>query len=306
MVEPILAQPHVDAPRRRRPAAWLPLALCAPIAFSTSGCGLVSRNRLNDCQQVARTLRSDNARLKDVSLKLRTENQDLSQRAIDDARRLASQEDAINRLEENLLAYQADRDRMTQAFETLKQQIHLAVDPRRAQRAERLRSFAESHPGWSFNPATIALTAPAEHLFNPGGDQITPHAGSELKELADALTSTGADDLAIEIVGHDAPPSAVQRAGFNTDANNDVAAHRFLTAARAARVRERLVEDTRLSPDQIRLANAAVPPADDPNPPPRRLEVRVVPREDQDNPLRPSPRPHDQTPALDDDRSTVP
>src|SRR4051794_20453085 len=106
------------APAVARPAPALALALALVLAAGgLSGCGLVPRSKLDECRRVTQTLRADNDRLKDVALDLRSQNQDLSQRAVDDARRLATQEEAVERLERSVSAYQAERDKMAAAFE---------------------------------------------------------------------------------------------------------------------------------------------------------------------------------------------
>src|SRR6516162_2766973 len=82
------------------------VVLCVFVASAT-GCGLVPRSRVDECHRVAQTLRADNHRLEDVALDLRAQNQDLTQRAIDDARRIAIQDEAVDRLEKSVLGYQA-------------------------------------------------------------------------------------------------------------------------------------------------------------------------------------------------------
>ena len=69
----------VDRPRAARVVAALACALIAP------GCAFVPRTRLDDAQKVVQSLRTENAQLRDVSVTLKTQNQDLTQRAVDDA-----------------------------------------------------------------------------------------------------------------------------------------------------------------------------------------------------------------------------
>ena len=63
-------------------ALWAALGLCA-------GCALAPRSQVEECHQLSRTLRSENARLKDQLLVAQAQNRDFADRAEDDARRLA-------------------------------------------------------------------------------------------------------------------------------------------------------------------------------------------------------------------------
>ena len=98
------------------------VVLCVFVASAT-GCGLVPRSRVDECHRVAQTLRADNHRLEDVALDLRAQNQDLTHRAIDDARRIAIQDEAVDRLEKSVLGYQAEREEITRELEVLARQV---------------------------------------------------------------------------------------------------------------------------------------------------------------------------------------
>jgi uncharacterized protein HemX len=111
------AKPDATA---RRPAARAPswLLLLAALAIS-SGCAVVPRSQMDECQQLSRTLRSENARLRDQVLALRSQNRDYADRAMDDSRRLAVQDEAIERLEASVQAYQDERARLESAYKQL-------------------------------------------------------------------------------------------------------------------------------------------------------------------------------------------
>jgi hypothetical protein len=94
---------------------WL-LVLCV---LTGAGCAAVPRSRVDECQRVAQTLRSENARLKDQVLAAHSQNRDSADRAVDDARRLALQDEALARLEHSVQAYQEERDRLEAAFKQL-------------------------------------------------------------------------------------------------------------------------------------------------------------------------------------------
>jgi chromosome segregation ATPase len=108
---------------RSRPACPAPVralaALFSGALFLFGGCALAPRAQMDECQQQARTLRSENARLKDQLLVLQTQNRDYADRALDDSRRLATQDQAIERLESSVQAYQDERARLESAFHRL-------------------------------------------------------------------------------------------------------------------------------------------------------------------------------------------
>jgi len=86
------------------------------------GCGFVPTNRLSDCQKFNQTLHTENSQLKDVVLRLRSQNEELAQRALDDLDRLRTQEESIRRLERSVLAYQQERERMASALEQIRRE----------------------------------------------------------------------------------------------------------------------------------------------------------------------------------------
>ncbi len=84
-----------------------------------SGCAMIPRDRLDESQRLAQSLRDENARLKDEVVGLKTQNRDYADRALDDLRRLTARDDAIQRLEQNVQDYQDDRDRLAAAYRRL-------------------------------------------------------------------------------------------------------------------------------------------------------------------------------------------
>src|SRR5947209_13570453 len=103
--------------RASRLKSALPL-LCA--ALLTPGCQFVPRQQLDDCRRLSQTLRSENAQLKDQMLALKGENRDFAERALDDSRRLSQLEEANNRLETSVQAYQDERTKLESAFKELR------------------------------------------------------------------------------------------------------------------------------------------------------------------------------------------
>jgi chemotaxis protein MotB len=285
----------VTTSRRPRRAA---VTLTAALA-TAAGCSFVPRTKLDECHRVTQTLRAENGRLKDVALDLRAQNHDLSQRAVDDARRLSAQQEALEALEKSVADYQAERNKLAGAFEALKRQVRLSAGPQpqpSAALGDRLRDFAGSRrgEGWAFDPQTGTLSAPADRLFEPGTARLKPGALDELNALAAALTNEPVPDgEALEVVGRaGSPPSDVRRAGYEVETPGPEgkvitgrsspsgagaeASARFLGAARAARVQAALIEAKALEAGRVRLAPATG--ADAPAPGVGgRVELRAVP-----------------------------
>ncbi|MCA1686406.1 MAG: hypothetical protein LC745_10615 [Planctomycetia bacterium] len=281
------------------------LAIAAAAMALLPGCGLVPKSRMDECHRVTQTLRAENSRLKDVALDLRTQNQDLSQRAVDDARQIAAKDEANERLVKSVHAYQSERDKLASAFEALERQVRMALNPHPAARPERLKAFATAHPGWSFDEATLTLSAPPGRLFDKGSDALKPEAASALTSLATELSGPGAEGLALEVVGP-APASPVVAAGFDPSRDGGdgtatavtAASGRFLDAARAARVRDRLAAEAGFGPSRVRLSPAPRGDQRGPDGTPRRVEIRLKSvRKPDDLPTGQDPGP--KPPALD-------
>jgi len=269
----------VEPSATKRPVHRALAASCLGLA-ALSGCGLVPKSKMDECHRVSQTLRAENNRLKDVTLDLRAQNQDLSQRAVDDARRISVQDEAVGRLERSVAAYQGEREKLAAAFEAVKRQVRTAASPQASApakpRAGRLEAFAGVHPGWSFDPEALTLSAPPDRLFEPGTDRLKPEAAEALAALAAELAVDAPAGLSMEVSGPpDAPP--VVRAGFDArpdgGGGEDKATGRFLSAARAVRVRDRLAAGAGLDPSAARLtptpAGGGLSPAD------RRLVIRL-------------------------------
>jgi hypothetical protein len=115
------------APAPRFPGR-LPLILIAA-ALVASGCRLAPREQVDECHRLSQTLRSENAKLKDQMLALRSQNEDYSERAVDDARRLAQLETVNQRLETSVQAYQDERTRLESAYKELRASLPDSLKP---------------------------------------------------------------------------------------------------------------------------------------------------------------------------------
>ena len=115
------------------------------------GCAIVPRERLEESRRLAESLRTENARLKDEVLGLKAQNQDFADRALDDLRRLTARDEAVERLQRSVQAYQDDRDRLDSAYR------RLAVGLGRTTQDSSVESTAEwKKPGTAPRPSTVA------------------------------------------------------------------------------------------------------------------------------------------------------
>jgi chemotaxis protein MotB len=222
-----------------------------------TGCGLVPKSRLDDCRRLSQTLEAEKSRLKDTVLSLRSQYEDLVQRADDDARRLKAQDEEVRRLLASVQAYQDERDQLAGLVDRLKSQIQVAANPVTTALLEAVEDFAKQHPGCDFDARSGVLTVSSDTLFEPGSARLRPEAGPLLGSLADLLTDPTAGELKLLVAGHTAG-SGVVRAGLNGNA----ARGRHLSLDRAARVRAELSAQGRLDAARIEVAGFEAPPGD--------------------------------------------
>ncbi len=98
----------------------LPIALLVPCLVAPSGCAFAPKSRLDEAQKLVQSLRADNAQLKDSTLTLKVQNQDLAQRAVDDSKAIRALESANVRFERSIQGYQDEREELQAAFREMK------------------------------------------------------------------------------------------------------------------------------------------------------------------------------------------
>jgi hypothetical protein len=120
------------------------------------GCQIVPRQQLDECRRLSQTLRSENAQLKDQMLVLKGQNRDLAERAVDDSRRLSQLEEANDRLETSVQAYQDERTKLESAFKDLRASLPGSHQPL----SLRLTDADQPAPGSDVAPDTRPALAP--------------------------------------------------------------------------------------------------------------------------------------------------
>jgi septal ring factor EnvC (AmiA/AmiB activator) len=137
------------------------------LLFGLTGCAVVPRSRMDECQKVSQALRGDNARLKDRVLALQGQNRDYAERAVDDAKRLAIQDEALERLEHSVQAYQDERTRLEAAYKRLSSNLSVAERETDGERIDvGARATRAERPG---SPASARNSS-----TNTGVDAATP------------------------------------------------------------------------------------------------------------------------------------
>jgi hypothetical protein len=210
-------------PRRSARVFLMGMAAIAP------GCAVVPRTELEECHQLCRSLQAETSQLKDTALRLRSQNEDLTQRAVADTRRLGELEEDNRGLRRDVAAYRDEREQLVAAFERLKQQVVASIDSDPTAMLDEVRTPAEVASG----PETPPLTIPASRLFLAGSDRWTPDADILLREAASRIATGGHSSVEVAGIG---ARSAVLRtsAGAPPDGPGE------LPGARARRVAERL------------------------------------------------------------------
>ena len=106
----------------------------AAVASATAGSNVVPRAQLDDAHKVVRNLRAEADQLRDTNLDLTARNRDFAERSVDDGRRIATLETANRRLEDSVLAYQKDREKLAASFDHLQADLQAPSSPKQARR----------------------------------------------------------------------------------------------------------------------------------------------------------------------------
>jgi outer membrane protein OmpA-like peptidoglycan-associated protein len=219
------------------------------LSLLNSGCAFVPKSRLDAAAKLTRTLRTENAQLKDSTLSLKGENADLSRRALDDSRKLATLEDANGRLETSVQAYIDEREDLNDAFQRFKRQAQASVVAPSSALQSRLKSFSNGRPGTTYDAETGLISVEADRLFLPASDRLRPDAAAWLDDCASILADPEAKQRPLMVLGH-ASDSPVRLASTDDAAQSPT----DLSLARAIRIRDALAERTHRDPARIGIA----------------------------------------------------
>jgi hypothetical protein len=175
--------------RSTKAPAGLALALALG-SLAGGGCSGFSHNRIDDCRLRVQSLQSENEQLRDVVSNVRNQNRDMAMRSLDDARRVRTQEEAINRLERSISAYQEERNRMAALLEDIQGQVRSASSalPPTAL-LQRLHELERTYPGLEVDDASATMSFPASPIFLPGETRLTADAEAWLGSVGSIVRS---------------------------------------------------------------------------------------------------------------------
>lgn len=230
-------------------------------SLASAGCGFVPEGRLGECHKMSRTLQSENARLRDQALTLRSQNQEATLRAVDDGRQIRELEEANAHYEQSVMAYQKDIAQLSSAVErfknqveSVKSQVRVSDAPREAPLTEQAQTLAGRRPGAEFDVRSMVFKVPAASLFDPESDRLTADGEAWVREVAGLLTGTEAHGLSPRVVAPAVSSPAVRRVAVE---DVDKPRARDLGMARATRVRDLLASTAGV--DRTKLAVVPAP-----------------------------------------------
>jgi hypothetical protein len=170
-------------------------AIVAGIGLFLPGCGVVPQRKLEDSRLQIRSLQAENEQLRDIVLNVRSQNRDMSTRALDDARRIQALEDANRRLERSILAYQDENRQISALFDQLREQVRVAATTGpTVSMLSRVETLVARHQGVVFDEATQTLAIPNSTLFDGKSGRLTDEGGALLDDMAAALRANAAQD----------------------------------------------------------------------------------------------------------------
>ena len=223
------------------------------------GCAWAPRSRVDEAHRLVQSLRAENAQIKDASLNLRTQNQELAQRAVDDARAIKALEQANQQYEQSIIGYQDEREAMRTAFRDVERQARAGggVDaPRSAENlpadaAEPLEALARARPGGSFDPATGTITVDPATLFAPGARRLSAEGSRWVDDVAVQVAANGPDRVAVRLASPSPAGDGVRPASLRNDP-----AIQGLDASRTQAVRQAIAARAGVAADRVRVAVA--------------------------------------------------
>jgi outer membrane protein OmpA-like peptidoglycan-associated protein len=231
----------------RAPAKIARAGLLASLALT--GCAVVPKSRLDEAAKVTQALRAENAQLRDQALSLRSDNEDLSERALGDARRIAALEQSVDRLETSVQGYIDEREDMVDKYERFRRLARVSTgSDLSAKLNDRLRRFASAHPGTTFDEASGVVSVASDTLFAPGSDRLRPEASRWLDDCAAILADAEARPLPMVVSARPPTDSAVRLASTDRTATPPT------DLARAQRVRDALASRAGRDPARVGVA----------------------------------------------------
>jgi hypothetical protein len=231
-------------------------AIIAVILMSSAGCSSWPwKSGGRDAERLTRVIHAENARLKDVVVQLRSSNEDMAQRSLDDASRIALLEEENEKFRTSVAAYQSERERMARSFQNLQEQVQLALGDRSEIRSTSFvgqsgkstpdsavaQILEESPPAGRIDMDRRSLVISIEDWFVPGTAIMKPDAEMRANRLGRWLSTRIAADGVVRFrIGNDYAASATESSDSASDSTGTQAEiqqnRRALDAVRARRL----------------------------------------------------------------------
>jgi len=232
-------------------------------SFMHCGCASVSKSRLDDCKLRLTAVQSENEQLRDAALNIRNQNRDMALRAVEDSRRLRAQDEAIQRLEKSVLAYQEERERMAVTLDQLRTQVKTAASEApvtaslpdgppgvRPDSAVQLTNFEpeQLNPQLKLEEESGRIKVSMDRLFKAGSDQFSPGGEQIFADICRVGTGWLAQESGDLVIQLGTLPGVAGRPSIPEDQR---AWESWLSRARLARIRAGLVERTGLAESAV-------------------------------------------------------
>lgn len=222
------------------------------------GCGGIGqRPRLDDCARRVQALQAEGTQLRDENLGLRARSRELAQRAVDDSRRIQRLEAANLDLERSVVAYQDERESLSEAFDQLRMLVQAegrgptaALIPPApvAPDDHPLHVFARAHPECRYDPSEGTWSIPTTLLFLPRSEQLQPGGELLLRAMGRLLATSGKMPALDAVVLEVAQSSVMLASASDLDA-----APNDLARARAIRICDLLAEVIGVPEDSLTI-----------------------------------------------------
>ncbi len=230
------------------------------VSLNDCACTTVSRSRLDDCRLRLQAVQAENEQLRDVALNVRNQNRDMALRAVEDSRRLRAQDEAIQRLEKSVLAYQDERERMASALDDLRTQVKTAAseapvtaaldEPRgRVDSAVQLTGFEPARSSLpTVDRKNDRIRVPINGLFEPDSVVLSPAGERTFADLCRVLSGWLDEDSSNSGIQVSTLSPATGTVSGQAEAKAKAA---WLSRARLTQIQKLLVERTGLPASRV-------------------------------------------------------
>lgn len=182
-----------------------------------------------DSERLTRVIHAENSRLKDLVVQLRSSNEDMAQRSIDDSTRIARLEDENQAFRTSVAAYQSERERMAKSFQNLQQQVQVALsdrsvvttssesDPSSLPQSTNLSQNSKVPPAGRFNPSQKSIVIQVDEWFLNDSAILDSTKLGRVKVLAEWLKVRMKNESKVSLLGLEPKSDTLSQASGDLD-----------------------------------------------------------------------------------------